>query len=148
MDKTIKKATQIATDHGALKQILNKIERINCLNKFFLKYIDANLQDYCQVVNELNGKLIVLVANGSVATQLRFSTMDLLRKFKQDPQLQHVKEIHIKVRPFDLSNKQIRQHKSVQKMSAQTAKILEEMAESLEDEKLKEIMKNIAKNVE
>src|SRR5262245_6534608 len=89
----------LETDNRELKSVFAKIKDIAELNKQVIPYLEPNVANYCQVANQEGKRLILVVANGSVATQLRFQTLDLLRKFKQNPKLQHIQEIQCKVRP-------------------------------------------------
>jgi hypothetical protein len=122
------------------------------LNQRVAAYLDKNIAEYCQVANLLGNKLVILAANGSIATQLRFQVSDLLRKFKQDPKLRHILQIESKVHPgFSRHAPQQSTPSKGKKMpplSAGSAEIMNEFAETLEDPKLKAVMKRIAAHTE
>lgn len=82
-----------------LKFILDKVRALQLIQKKVQTYLDPTLTKYCQVANLAENKLILLIANGSVATQIRFMANDLIKQFKQDSALQHIKQIECKVRP-------------------------------------------------
>lgn len=144
-----KKATSYlqATGHE-LKTLFAKVKELRRLNEKVMAYIDPALGAYCQVANFSAGRLTIIAANGSIATQLRFQTLDLLRRFKQDPSLQFIREIQYKVQstsphlPSPRSAK-----KSMAALSPETAGIVSMMAESITDPKLREVMDRIAKRV-
>lgn len=128
-----------------LQPIFAKVKMLEELNARVSTYLDDSLKRYCQVANLSQHRLILLVANGSTATQLRFLTPDLLRKFKTDPQLVHIQEIQIKVRPLQSERRTMKKtHKPT--ISQQSAEIVREIAESIEDPKLREALLRIAKH--
>lgn len=138
-----------ATD-GNLKPILTKVQELEQLTQKILPYLEPNIAMYCQIANLIGSKLVIIVANGSVATQLRFQTTDLLRYFKQDPFLKNILEIQCKVRPPESAMGRRRTPRPLPKMqslSPETATIVSDIAESLEDPKLRDVMRRIAKNV-
>lgn len=128
-----------------LNGILIKIKEINELNLRFFPILEPGIRKYCQIANRIGHRLIVLTANASIATQLRFQTPDLLRKFKQDPLLAKINEIQFKVRPVFQSETR-RPPKTIPLLSTKTAKIIQDIASNLDDEKLKEVMSRIAKH--
>lgn len=137
----------LQTDNRDVRSVFAKIKELEELNRNMSAYLDAGIKDYCYVANRIGNRLIIIVANGSIATQLHFKTADLLKKFKQDPILQKIQNIHYKVRPAlmqapsrQLNNKT----KKMQLLSSKTAGIIREIAESLADPKLKEVMERIA----
>jgi hypothetical protein len=96
----------------------------------------------------VGGKLILIAANGSIATQLRFITADLLKRIKREPTLQHIQQIECKVRPVQsaLSSRLTTQmSKKMPSLSPETAEIVHEIAGSIEDPTLREVMERIAK---
>src|SRR5438874_1529807 len=101
MDNSIKKANEfIGHEARDLQTVFAKIHLLEELHRKVQHHLDPALQPYCKIANLVEGKLILVVANGSVATQLRFQIAELLRKFQQDPGLKHIVSIEIKVRPL------------------------------------------------
>jgi hypothetical protein len=136
-------------DNADLQFVFAKAKRLQELSRNVSVYFDANVAPYCQVANIEGNKLIVLVANGSIATQLRFQMADMLRKFRsdRDPRLQKITDIQYKVHPsFSPSPMAVnlKQKQNMPLLSAETAKSIRDFAESLQDPKLKEIMEKIA----
>lgn len=137
-DSSIKKADSF------LQMIFTKAKMLEALNQKVANYLDSSLRNSCQVGNVSGSKLVLIVATGSVATQLRFQIPDLLRKFKTDPELMRFQEIQTKVRPAQ-SVRATRQTKKVAPLSTASAEIIREVAESIDDPKLKEVLGRIAK---
>ncbi|HLB42613.1 MAG TPA: DciA family protein [Gammaproteobacteria bacterium] len=137
------------TDSQELKPLYDKIKKLGQLAQKILIYLDSHLIKYCQVANEENGHLIILVENAAIATQLRFQTDNLLTKFKQDPILKHIKKIDYKVRPPAYTP--IPYPYKTQKpllLSPGTAELIKNIALTIKDPSLRNIMENIAKHHE
>jgi len=135
-----------------LRSLFAKVRVLEDINRKVSAYLDKNIVDYCQVANLLGNRLVILAANGSIATQLRFQITDLLRKFKQDAQLKHIHHIDAKVHPgFTRGPTQQSappKGKKMPPLSAATAATIRDFAESLDDPKLKEVMKRIAQHTD
>jgi hypothetical protein len=152
-DSFSKKANAyLETDSRDLQWVFSKLKQLDELNRKVSQYLDANIRNYCQVANLKDGHLMLVTANASIATQIRFQTVDLLKKFKQDPLLQKIQAIHCKVRPPltwpATSQAFIVPLKKMKPLSHETAEFVREIAESLEDPQLKEVMKRIAGRTE
>lgn len=141
-----KKATDFLEGKNASMQtILFKVQLLKKLNAQFVKYIDANITEYCQVANRVGSKLIIVAANGSIATQLRFESADLLRKFRADAVLGNITQIEIKVRPTTTYSTPKIKARKVAPLSKDTAQLIDDIAESIDDPRLKQAMKRIAR---
>lgn len=130
------------SNHSDLQTLLLKCKEIERLNARFLQLLDEPLRQYCLVANANQHCLILLVANGSIATQMRFLTPDLLRKFKADSLLKSFRDIECKVRPT-YTRPTAKTPQAMAPLSAATAEIVREIAESLVDQPLKEVMQRI-----
>ncbi|HEX4044708.1 MAG TPA: DciA family protein [Gammaproteobacteria bacterium] len=143
-----------------LLYILSKVKELISLNQQVAVYLDPAFRPYCQVANSSAGKLTLLTANGSIATQLRFQTNELLAYFKQDPKLCHIKEIHFIVRPITTNmgtrtvttssgrGKSEQKKSGMQPLSRRTADTVRQIAQSIVDDELRKVMEKIAGNVE
>lgn len=132
-----------------LQFILSKVNQLQKLNQKIASYLNPALAKHCYVAQIREKKLILIVSNGSYATQLRFETADLLVKFKQDETLKHIQELECKVNPgFIQSMQEAPQNvcKQMPFISKETANIMNEMADTISDPELKAIMKKIAKH--
>jgi hypothetical protein len=145
-DTTSKNASDILeADNQNLQFILSKVKQISALNKQFQTHIDPNIAQLCQVANLQNGKLIIVAANGSIATQLRFESVNLLRKFKADPLLESIKQIEAKVRPsVDTAAAPEKKRGNVKPLAKNTAALVNDIADTLDDPRLKAVLKRIA----
>lgn len=133
-----------------LGPLFAKAKELQALNQKIAAYLSPEIAHYCQVANQMGNKLTLIVANGSIATQLRFQAIDIIRKFHSsaDPALQKIQTIQCKVYP-DIAMTPLqtrsRAKRKVQPLSPETAQIIHDMAESIQDPKLKEIMERIAR---
>lgn len=129
-----------------LQFIFSKIRQLEEVNKQVADYLGPALATNCQVGNMENGKLILIVANASVATQLRFQSADLIQQFKSNALLKNIREIQCKVRTVSpvLNPSTNKKQQQVCLLSQDTADIVQSMADSLEDPKLRQIMQRIA----
>ena len=134
--------------HRDLQTVLSKVRAIETLNHTLNPLLDPAIQQYCQVANLTNGVLVILTANASVATQLRYQAADLIKKLHKNPALKHIKEIQSIVRPsmpVGVQRGPVRkQVNKVEHLSPETAQILLAMAETIEDPELREVMRRIA----
>jgi hypothetical protein len=132
-------------DHE-LKSIFTRIKQLQTLQALVSPYLDDQIRPFCQVANLIGKRLILVVANGSIATQIRFQAVDLLRKFRQDPILAHIQDIQCKVSPTlaTAAHPPARKAVKMSPLSVETAEIVRGIADSLEDPALREIMRKIA----
>lgn len=145
-DFSSKKADNfLETDNRDLQFVFTKLKQLELLNQKVVSYLDDNIAKYCQVANVAEKRLILIVANGSIATQIRFQSLDLLRKFKQDAMLRHIQDIQCKVRPAQAGPlTSYRKLKNMPALSNETAEIVRDIAETIEDSALREVMVRIA----
>jgi hypothetical protein len=146
MRKDSKKAdSYLAGNNQSLQTIMLKVAQIKQLQQRFLKYIEPNLKAYCQVANCSGTKLVVVVANGSVATQLRFASPDVLRRFKQDAVFKYITQLEIKVRPQGQDRvRSATKPTRTLGLSTESAAIVAEVADTITDPKLRAALLKIA----
>lgn len=132
-----------------LQFILQKSQQLLTLNESVKVYLGPNIRPYCQVANLIDNHLIIVVANGSIATQIRFSVPDLLSKFKQNPLLKNIKSIHCKVQPsLNQSYESLKPAQPIMPLiSKESAAIIQEIAQEIKDERLKKSLLRLADNV-
>lgn len=145
--KTSQKAVQFlqGSDHP-LAHLFTKLSQLERLNERLARYLPPDIKSFCKVANISGNRLILYAANGAIATQVRFQTTELLRQFKQDALLKPIQEIHCKVYPAaTIPRLSARQSiKQIQLLSQESADIVNNIAESIQDPKLREVMKRIA----
>lgn len=143
-------AALLKTENRDLQFILGKVKILAELNTKLAPFLGALASD-CYVANFEGSKLVLITASGAIATQIRFQTADLLRKLKSDPDksLQKINDIQCKVNPAfapPLPQK-AELGKKMSPLSYETAEFMRQLAESLEDPALREIMGRIATRV-
>lgn len=144
-----KVTTYLEGGRRELQTLFAKIRLIESYNVKITDYLDPVVRKYCQVANIVDKCLVMIVANSSIATQLRFQTHDLLQRFKEDSLLRNIKEIQYKVRPYTHSRNRFNHSppKELPLLSKETATIIHSIAESLEDPALRIAMEKIASHV-
>lgn len=135
--------------HQGLQVLIDKIKILDEIKNIVSHYFEPHLIKHLQIANYQSSQLTILAENASIATQLRFQKNHLLDQFKKDHRLQNIKQIHIKVSPKDVSF--ISYASKLQKMpklSAATAEIVANIAETISDNDLRVLMKKIASHRE
>ena len=129
-----------------LRSLFAKIKLLKALNAKVSGILDPDLGKYCQVANLVENRLVLMAANGSIATHLRFQTPDLLKQFKTEPLLANIRYIQCKVCPPSSLHtpSSVAPQRIVQPLSEETAAVVADMAMSLEDPGLREVMERIA----
>lgn len=146
-DQSKKASNYLQTSVRELQTVFAKLKELTLINEKVSTYLDPNFAMFCQVANITANRLVLVVANGSIATQIRFQTLDLLRRFKQDPALAFIREIQCKVRPpYNPSEAAPAYTRPpMEALSPQTAEMISEVAQSITDPRLREIMNRIAR---
>ena len=144
-------ASYLKPGSNELLTVLSKVQAIDRLNKIFKPLLEAKFRPYCHVANLTKGVMVVLTANGAVAAQMRYQTRDLIKALHNNPALSHIKEIQFKVSPhqepiLDRPVDKTRQRNPARPLSEESAKILLDMASTIEDPALREAMERIAKH--
>ncbi len=147
-DDSLKKIDQyLQSNHHDLQFLFTKIHLLKKINEQVMPYLDPHLAKYCQVANFADHKLVFITANAAIATQLRFQSPELLKRFRQDPSLKNIYHIECKVRPseqFITHDVKVPDENKMPLLSSITAASVREIAQSLSDPLLKEIMERIA----
>lgn len=143
----IKPAHSYLTENNEwnLKKLLKHAKELALLNQQLIAYLDKALVPYCKVANLSGNKLVLMVANGAIATNIRFQTPNLLRKFKENPLFSHIEMIQCKVRPPQKATLAAAPRKPAP-ISAATIHMITELADTINDHKLREAMLRIAKH--
>ncbi len=129
-----------------LQYIFKKAAHLKELNARITPLLPANIRPYCQIANINQDTLILLCANASVATQLRFSSPELIKQFNQLSTLSMIKKIEYLVRPVTTPPDMTPQE-NMDLLSKETAQTIQEIADALSDPDLKAVMEKIATRV-
>lgn len=146
-DSSKKADAWMQADKTDLRGIFEKAKRLEEINRRLGKYMDNNTAALCHVANIVADRLVLIAANGSIATQIRFQANDLLRKFRQDDLLKNIQHVDCKVHPgVSMPVQRPQKHKGskMQPLSQESARIMQEIAETIQDPKLKASMLRIA----
>ena len=128
---------------GDLASLLAKAKHLAALQEAILPLLDPAVRKDCQVANVNGDTLIILAANGSAATQLRFQTPDLLKQFRSHSQLVPFKHIQVKVRPPLAPSQKLPANTPARKMqplSVKSAQMIRETAAIIDDPELRAAM--------
>lgn len=136
----------LSSPNRGLSAIYTKVKRLKEIEEALQKYLPKALKHQCQVANKSLGKLVLISKNGAIATELRFFVPDLLRKCERDPQLNDIKQIECKVQPVETPPANT-DKKKLQLLSPATAQMVLEIADTMDDPKLKNSLQRIAKHV-
>lgn len=147
-----KTSSYLQAGPAGLGNLLSKVKEWNLINEQLATVIEPALWKYCRAGSIASGQLTILAANGSIASQLRFQTADILLKFKAHPQLHMITGIHCKVIPsfaYTANNLNLPavKSKNLLPLSQDTATVLKEIAEGIEDNNLRDAMLRIAAHV-
>lgn len=140
--------TLLKGKNGRLEQLLSKAAYLAAAEQALLPLLPPNIERYCQLGNITDHTLILLADNGTVATVLRMYKPTLMQKLTTQQLFARILHIEIKVRPKTTLYKRMRQApvRKIELLGAETAKILEEYALSIDDKPLREAMLRIAKH--
>lgn len=147
-DTNSKKPLAYLDTEGTVHALWHKLKKVEQLHAVVSKHLDNNLQAYCKVTSFINGKLTIVAANSSITSQLHFQSPELLRKLKQEASLQGIQTIQCKVQvQTNRSRRALTKPRTVKPLSAESASIIADIAETIEDSKLRAAMQRLAKNV-
>src|SRR3990167_1545581 len=133
-----KAGSLLQSEHHDLKSLMTKVKQLEKLNQKFIEYLPNELKNYCHVANINGNRLIIMAANGSIATQLRFQSPDILKKMNSNPLFACIKEIHCKVAmPNSRRLSKTIKSATMSLLSNETAALIRDFAKSLDDEKLR-----------
>jgi hypothetical protein len=148
-DKTSKSPLEYLEKEGTVHVLWHKLKKMEQLNALVNKHLDKNLKQYCKATSYTSGKLTLIAANSSIASQLHIQSAELLKKLKQEPELQSIQTIHCKVQVHTArTQRTATKSKPIKALSAKSASIITNIADNIDDPKLSAALKRLAKNVE
>lgn len=144
---TTKKPLNYLDTDGTVHVLWHKLKKVEQLNATVSKYLDKNLRAYCKATGFSQGKLTLIAANSSIASQLHMQSAELLRQLKQEEMLRSIQTIHCKVQvqAIRISRAAVK-NKTINPLSAKSARLISDIADTISDIKLREAMKRLAKN--
>lgn len=148
-DKTTQKPLAYLETDGTVHALWHKLKKMEALHVLVSKYIDKNLLPYCKATSFANGKLTLVAANSSIASQLHIQSAELLRQLKQEELLRSIQTIHCKVQVQTTRTQRTpTKAKPIKPLSIKSARLINEIADTITDAKLREAMKRLAKNTD
>jgi hypothetical protein len=140
----------LKNENKILQGLIGKLDELRRFNTLLTEHLnDTDIAKHCQVVKFDEKKcLIVIVDNGSWATQLRFHIPDLMTKLRKQQGLENLSGIICKTRPKASFNNPKSKNRSMKKISLETARTILDSAKTIKDKKLREIIEKIAKHSE
>ena len=134
----------LQTDSKTLGSLLTRLKQLNHWNIYLRECLaEDELIHHCQIVNLSGNSLIVIADNPHWMTRLRFHIPELLKKLRVCQGLEKIQGICCKVQPNYIQAKTKKRH-SPQIMSDHTAAAIRDIANKLQDEKLRLILEKIA----
>ena len=131
-------------NHG-VADLVTKAHFMGTLNQEFLKNLPSPINLHVQLAHVHGSKLHVIADTPAWATKLRFMSAHIIPTLRKNIQyFQYVKEITISTRPVNSKEKQIKIRHS-RCISSHAKDCLENMAEALENDDLKQSLLRLAK---
>ncbi|MCG8324465.1 MAG: DciA family protein [Thiotrichales bacterium] len=138
-----------------LKSLLNKttasrpslfrqLESLLQLQRQLQQHIDPGLVSHCSVANYRNGILTLHTRTAHWATKLRYSVPGILNSIRNNPLPVNVKSIRIIVSPETTAGSVTRKRRP--RLSKHTAKVIEQIADSISDADLSASIRRLCRN--
>jgi len=134
------------THNKTLTVLFTKLSQLTQWNNALTACLEnfGPIKKHCQVINRSGDALLVVTDSPDWLTRLRFLIPDLLPALKQHPGLESIKAICCKVNPAQEKNNFKSNPKKRPPISPSIANAFYEDANQIADEKLRQIMINIA----
>jgi len=134
-----------------LAQLVARSRRLQLLNKPFKKVVDPQLARHCYIADYTDHQLYLIVDNNAWAARLRYSIPQLLKSLRGSSEFSELQKIHFRIqlkqpekKPVNLSSKPKERKPLV--LSLDNAHLMQEMAQTISDKKLKSALLRLAKN--
>lgn len=132
-------------DSKSLQGLMSRLDELQRLNTLLGEHLEVEIAKHCQVVKFEKNCLFVIVDNGSWATQLRFQIPELMTKLRQIPKMENLSGIICKTRPHPSVKSDKQKKRQVTTLSQPISEQVLEIANTIQDEKLREILTKIAR---
>ncbi|MDR3478526.1 MAG: DUF721 domain-containing protein [Gammaproteobacteria bacterium] len=135
-------------DSKILGTLLNKLNQLAQINLILAQNLEPKLAPHCKVANFENHCLTVVTNNAIWATQFRFQIPTLQAKLLKHSDFAELRSIVCKIIPVigQRETPALDQSRIVPKLSLKTAEIILDTAQNIKHDKLRLIMRKIAKN--
>lgn len=125
-----------------VRQLLDKVEEIRCLNELLQQFLDPFLAPHCQVANYRSGCLVIMADSAAWATRLRYAFPDLLGQLRYAGRLTGLLSLHCIVQ-----KKQVTPPAPTYtplSLSLENAALFEDLSKAESDSDLAEAIKKLA----
>ena len=131
--------------NDSVADLVTKARFMGTLNQEFLKNLPSPINLHVQLAHVHGSKLHVIADTPAWATKLRFMSAHIIPTLRKNIQyFQYVKEMNISTRPINAKDKKIKRAHS-RHISSSAKNCLENMAEGLDNEDLKQSLLRLAK---
>lgn len=138
-------AQLLAGSPDSLHAVLAHTQRLEHLNRALQHCLPTPLNQHCQVANLRDNTLILHADSSAWALKLRYSTTRLLQQLRQQPRLQALRTIEVKVRPISIAMVRPEKIRHAH-MSKKTARLLDDIADNIIDDRLKMALRRLARH--
>lgn len=133
----------VAGNRGTIRELYNHALRLIQLQQKLRQAIPAPLNDQITVASLADGVITIHTTSAAWAARLRFKIPDMLKSLEQEADGNSVKTIRIKVKPPVDPPPESRQKPVI---SPDTARLLQNVAESISDADLREALLRLSRN--
>jgi len=134
----------LQNNRGSLRDILSHASFIEQLNDVIRRHLPREYAGHCQAVTLRQHILVVAADTPAWAARIRYFSVELLNKLRQEPVFSNLKKIQIRVVPRSLVP---RSPPSEQKyISGKSASVIQDAVKSIKDPLLKKSLLKLARN--
>jgi len=130
----------------SLQNLEQKINKLKTLNKYAHAILGKEIASHVSIANLRDSTLVLIAESGVWATRLRYAMGELMPKFRQEAAFYYVANIEIIVRGGETTPPQKAPAESINflSISKESAQILQNLANCIEEPSLKEQLNLIA----
>lgn len=137
-------ASLIQQPSELLHHIVTKSQCLIHLTNLLHQSLEENVAKHCKVANFREETLVLEIDSAAWATQIRYRIPELLMKLRQKNEFNDLKKIEYYIQLLATPHAQ---SKSTRGLSASSAAVLLETAETLPETDLKQALLRLAKNI-
>lgn len=129
---------------GGIAHLVTKAKQLGKLNQEFLKFVPTPVNQHVELANIQGNQIFVIADSPAWAAKLRYMSQTIIPSLNKNIQyFQYVKRISVSSRPVSYP-KNTSQKRQQRQISTSAKACLLEMADSLEDGKLKTSLYRLA----
>lgn len=131
-------------NQGELKPLIEQALKIHQVNQALQPLLPEGFAGQVQVATIKSGSVVLEVPNASMLTILKYQAPELLSKLRQVKGLSGLASVKFRIQPPLAQSSPVQQPSEIKKISPETAALLRQTAEKLEDEGLKAALLRLA----